>query len=84
MDSRIGEVLVLSLKICDPSVHSDDLDIEISDGDTEWLCLLHSAISGNTWNNSVAARVGCRGSGSLERSCLGPRYFGSTMPTRVL
>ena len=61
MDSRIGEVSVLSLKICDPSVHSDVLDIRISDGDTEWLCLLHSASSGIAWNNSVAARVGCRG-----------------------
>ena len=61
MDSRIDEVSVLSLKICDPSVHSDDLDIGISDGDTEWLCLLHFASSGNAWNNSVAARVDCRG-----------------------
>ena len=63
VDSRIDEVLVLSLKICDPSVHSYDLDIGISNGDTKWLCLLHSASSGNAWggDNSFAARVGCRG-----------------------
>ena len=45
MDSRIDEVSVLSLKICD----------------TAWLCLLHFASPGKAWNNSVAARVDCRG-----------------------
>ena len=46
MDSRIGEVSVLSLEIFDPSIHSDTLDVGISDGDTEWLCLLYFASSG--------------------------------------
>ena len=61
MDSRIGEVSVLSLEICDPSVHSDTLDVGISDGDTEWLCLLYFASSGSAWDNSVAARLDCKG-----------------------
>ena len=58
MDSRIGEVSVLSLEICDPLVHSDTLDVGILDGDTEWLCLLYFASSGSAWDNSVAAEIG--------------------------
>ena len=57
VDSRIDEVLVLSLKICDPSVHSDDLDIGISNGDTKWLCLLHSASSGNAWGGTIPLQL---------------------------
>ena len=61
MDSLIDEVLVLSLDICDPSVHSDTLDFGLSDGDTEWLCLLYFANSGNMWDNSDAAIFDCQG-----------------------
>ena len=61
MNSRIGEVSVLSLEICDPSIHSHTLDVGISDGDTEWLCLLYFARPGSTWDNSVEARVDCTG-----------------------
>ena len=61
MDSQIGEVPVLSLEICDPSIHSDTLEVGISDIDKEWLCLLYSASSGSEWDNSLAARLDCRG-----------------------
>ena len=47
MDRWIGEVSVLSLEICNPPIHSDTLDLRISHGDTEWLCLLYSASSGS-------------------------------------
>ena len=57
MNSHIDEVLVLSLEICDSSIHSDTMDVGIADGDTEWLCLLYSAISGRAWDDSVAARL---------------------------
>ena len=76
MDRRIDEVSVLSLEICDPSVHSDALDIVISDGDTEWLCLLHFARSGNAWNNSVADRLGCRGLDHWRRVVWDPGIMG--------
>ena len=46
MDSRIGEVSVLALEICDPSIHRDTLDVGILDGDNVWLCLLSSSNSG--------------------------------------
>ena len=59
MDSRIGEVSVLSLDTYAPSIHSDTLDVGISDSDTEWLCLLYFASSGSAWDNSVAARLDC-------------------------
>ena len=61
MDSLIDEVSVLSLEICDPSIHSDTLDVGISDGDREWLCLLYFTSSGSGWDNSVAARLDCTG-----------------------
>ena len=71
MDSRIGEFLVLSLGVCDPSIDMDTLDgdgqgicsrdVVISDGDEEWLCLLYSASSGSTWDKSVAAGLDCKG-----------------------
>ena len=61
MDSRIGEVSVLSLGICDPSINRNALEVGISDGDIEWLCLLYSASSGTAWDNSVAARLDCKG-----------------------
>ena len=61
MDSRIGEVSVLSLGVCDPSINRNALDIGISDSDIEWLCLLYSASSGSAWDNSVAARLDCKG-----------------------
>ena len=59
MESRIGEVSVLSLGVCDPSINMDTLDVGISDGDEVWLCLLYSASSGSAWDNSVAAGLDC-------------------------
>ena len=47
MDRRMGEAAVLSMEICDPPIHSNTLDARISQGDTEWLCLLYSASSGS-------------------------------------
>ena len=75
MDSRIGEVSVLSLEICDPSIHSDTLDAGISHGDTEWLCLLYSASSGSAGEDSVAIRLDGKGmdhwrGGILGQQCL--------------
>ena len=61
MNSHIGEVSVLSLEICDPSIHSDTMDVGIADCDTEWLCLLYSTRSGSAWDDSVAARLDGKG-----------------------
>ena len=58
MDSRIGEVSVLSLGVCDPSINMDTLDVGISDNDEVWL--LYSASSGSVWDNSVAAGLDCK------------------------
>ena len=62
MDSRIGEVSVLSREICDPSIHSDTLNVGISDGDTEWLLplalfrdtmlLVHDWAALSTWTGT--------------------------------
>ena len=83
-DSWIDEVSVLSLDICDLSIHRDTLDVGISDGDTEWLCLLYFASSGSAWNNSVAARLDCKGLDHWRGVVWDPGYCGSTMHTRVL
>ena len=69
--------------ICDPLVHSTILDSRVSQGDTEWLCLLYSVSSGNARDDTIAIRLN-DGAWPLETSCLGPGYCGSTMPTRVL
>ena len=53
MDRRIGQV---SVEICHPPIHSDTLDVGISHGDTEWLCLLYSANSGSAGDDTVAIR----------------------------
>ena len=52
---------MLSLDICDLSIHSDTMDVGIADGDTEWLCLLYSASSGSACDDSVAARLDGKG-----------------------
>ena len=57
MDRRIGEVSVLSMEIGDPPIHSDTLDVIISHGDMEWLCLLHTASSGSAGANTAAIRL---------------------------
>ena len=61
MDRRMGEVSVLSMEICDPPIHSDTLDVRISHGDMEWLCLLYSASSGSAGANTVATRLDDKG-----------------------
>ena len=52
---------MLSLGICDPPIHSDTLDVGISHGDTEWLCLLYSASSGSAGDDTVAIRLDGKG-----------------------
>ena len=61
MDRRIGEVSGLSMEICDPLIHSNILDSRISQGDTEWLCLLYSASSGNVRDDTIAIRLHDKG-----------------------
>ena len=61
LDKRMGEVLVLSMEICDPPIHSDTLDVRISYGAMEWLCLLYSASSGSAGANTVAIRLDSKG-----------------------
>ena len=38
-------------------VHSNILDSRVSQGDTEWLCLLYSASSGNVRDDTIAIRL---------------------------
>ena len=97
LDSRIGELSVLSLGTGDTFIDMDALDgdalgactrdVGILDGDEGWLCLLHSASSGSSWDNSVAVGVDCKGLGHwklLERNRLGPRSCGWTMPNKCV
>ena len=42
MDTRRGEASALDMDSCDPLFHSDTLNARISQGNTEWLCLLYS------------------------------------------
>ena len=39
-DKRMDEVSVFSWPICDPPIHIGTWDMELSHGDTEWVCLL--------------------------------------------
>ena len=61
MDRRIGEVSVFSLEICVPPIHSDTLDVGISHGDMEWLCMLYSASLGSVGDDTVAIRLDGKG-----------------------
>ena len=61
MDRWMGDVSVLSMEICDPPIHSNTLDVRISHGDTEWLCLLYSASSGCARDDTVAIRLDGKG-----------------------
>ena len=79
-----GEVSVLFMEICDPPIHSDTLDVRISYGDMEWLCLLYSASLGSAGANTVAIKLESKGLDHLEWSRLGPGYCESTMPACVL
>ena len=54
MDRWMGEVLVLSMEICDRLIHSNTLDARISQDDAEWLCLLYSASSGSARDDTIA------------------------------
>ena len=45
-DKRMDEVSVFSGPICDPPVYIGTWDMELSHGDTEWVCLLYSAPAG--------------------------------------
>ena len=38
-DKRMDEVSVFSWPICDPPIHIGTGDMELSHGDTEWVCL---------------------------------------------
>ena len=42
-------------------MHSATLDVRISHGDTEWLCLLYSASSGSAGDDTVAIRLDGKG-----------------------
>ena len=61
MDRWMGEALVLSMEICDPPIHSNTLDAIISQGDTEWLCLLYSASSGSARDDTITIRLAGKG-----------------------
>ena len=61
MDRRMGEVSVLSMEIWDPPIQGDTLDVRISHGDTEWLCLLYSASSGSARDDTMPIRLDGKG-----------------------
>ena len=51
------EASVLSMESCVPPIQSNTLDARISQGDTEWLCLLYSASSKSARDNITAFRL---------------------------
>ena len=61
MDKRMGEASACDIDICDPLFHSNTLDARISQGNTEWLCLLYSAGLGSARDDFMA--IGLRGKG---------------------
>ena len=51
---------MLSIEISVPPIHSNTLGARISQGDTEWLCLLYSASSGSARDDTIAIRLEAR------------------------
>ena len=76
MDRRMGDVSVLSMEICDTPIHSDTLDVRISHGDTEWLCLLYSASSWSARDDTVAIRLDGKGLDHLRGVVWNPGIVG--------
>ena len=54
MDSRIGDVSVLSLGVCDPSINMDTLDVGISDSDLfrDAMMLVQDCAALSTWTGT--------------------------------
>ena len=52
-DKRMDEVSVFPWPICDPPIHIGTWDMELSHGDTEWVCLLYSAGAESVDNGTV-------------------------------
>ena len=50
----MDEVSVFSWPICDPSINIGTWDMELSHGDTDWVCLLYSAGAGSVDNGTMA------------------------------
>ena len=61
LDRRMGEVSVLSMEFYDPLIHCSTLVARISQGNTECLCLLYSASSGNARDDTIAIRLNDKG-----------------------
>ena len=61
MDRRVDEASVLSMEICDPPIYSNTVDARISQGDTEWLCLLYSASSQSVRDDTIVIRLDGKG-----------------------
>ena len=51
-------------------------DVGILDGDEGWLCVLYSASSGSSWDNSVAAGLDCKGLGHWRGIAWDPGLVG--------
>ena len=49
------------MELCDPLIHSNTFVASISQGNTECLCLLYSASSGNARDDTIAIRVNDKG-----------------------
>ena len=52
-DKRMDEVSVFSGSICVPPIHIGTWDMELSHGDTEWVCLLYSTGAGSVDDGTV-------------------------------
>ena len=57
----MGEASVLSMDICDPPIHSNTLNARISQGDTDWLCLLYPASSRSARDDTRAISLDGKG-----------------------
>ena len=56
-DKRTDEVSVFPWPMCDPPIHIRTRNMDLSHGDTEWVCLLYSADAGSMNNGTVALRL---------------------------
>ena len=60
-DIQMDEVSVLPWPICDPLIHRGTSDMGLSQGDTEWFCLLSSADVGSVDSGTMARRLSGQG-----------------------